>query len=248
MEFIVLSIFPELVEAVFKFGIIRRAVEAGKLTYRLVNPREYATDKHRMVDDVAYGGKPGMVMKPEPVFNAYDALKEQGALKDNRLFIYLTPRGKLLTHELAERLAKYDQLILLCGRYEGVDERIVDALVDEEISIGDYVLSGAELAAMVVIDVVSRLLPGVVGNERSVKEDSFATGLLDYPHYTRPREYRGMRVPDVLLSGDHKAIIEWRIQQAERLTRERRPDLWEKYMERRKKLAEKEKGGKDTQA
>lgn len=234
MNFTIISIFPELVEEVFKHGIIRRAVESGKLTYRLINPRDFATDKHKSVDDVAYGGRPGMVMKCEPIFTAYDALQAEGALFENRRFIYLSPRGLLFNHEVALRLSSYDQLILLCGRYEGIDERVISALVDEEISIGDYVLSGGELPAMVVIDAVTRLIPGVVGHERSVLEDSFANLLLDHPHYTRPAEFRGMKVPEVLLSGNHAEIAKWRREIAEKLTRERRPDLWEKYLKSKK--------------
>ncbi len=204
----------------------------GKLSYRIVNPRDYALDKHKSVDDVAYGGRPGMVMKPEPIFNAYEALQAEGSIRQNKHFIYLSPRGTLLTHEVALRLSKFDQLILLCGRYEGVDERVVETLVDEEISIGDYVLSGGEPAAMVLVDAVSRLIPDVVGNERSILEDSFANYLLDHPHYTRPAEFRGMKVPEVLLSGNHQQIAKWRRQKAEEVTAVRRQDLWEKYLQK----------------
>jgi len=231
MDFIIITIFPEFVESVFRFGIIRRACEAGKITYLIINPRDFATDKHKSVDDVAYGGGPGMVLKCEPIFAVWDWLQAEKRLKENRRFIHLTPRGTLFTHKLAQRLAKLDQIILLCGRYEGIDERVVDALVDEEISIGDYVLSGGDIPAMVVVDAVSRLAPGIVGDERSVLEDSFASGLLDYPHYTRPAEFRGMKVPEVLLSGNHEQIRKWRLEKAIEITKKRRPDLWEKYQQ-----------------
>ncbi len=236
VNFIIITIFPDLVEQVFKYGIVRRAVSAGSISYRLVNPRDYATDKHRSVDDVAYGGRPGMVMKPEPIFSAYDALSVEGALLNNRRFIHMTPRGRLLNHELAKELSTCDQLILLSGRYEGIDERVISTLVDMEISIGDYVLSGGELPAMVLIDAVARLIRGVVGYERSVVEDSFVNYLLDHPHYTRPAEYRGMKVPQILLTGNHEEIAKWRRLKAEEITKERRPDLWEKYLKRFKGL------------
>jgi len=229
MEFIIISIFPQLVEEVFAWGILRRAAEAGKLAYRLVDPRAFADDAHRSVDDLPYGGGPGMVMRCDPVFRAMDALAEEGALKPKRRFVYLTPKGRLLDFELAKELAGYEQLVLLSGRYEGVDQRIIDTFADNEVSIGDFVLSGGELAAMVLMDAVARLIPGVVGDAESTAQDSFAQGLLDHPHYTRPAEYRGLTVPEVLLSGNHAAIAKWRRELAEKLTRERRPDLWRGY-------------------
>ena len=233
MEFVVITIFPQFVEQVFSWGILRRAVESGKVSYRLVDPRAFTDDRHKSVDDVAYGGRPGMVMLCEPIFKAMDALAEQGALKEERRFVHLTPAGRLLTSELARELAKQQQLILLAGRYEGIDQRVVDAFADDEISVGDYVLSGGELAAMVLIDAVARFIPQVVGDERSVAQDSFADGLLDHPHYTRPPEFRGMKVPPVLLSGHHAEIEKWRREQAEQLTRQRRPDLWQRYLARK---------------
>ena len=233
VEFVVITIFPQFVEQVFSWGILRRAVESGKVSYRLVDPRAFTDDRHKSVDDVAYGGRPGMVMLCEPIFKAMDALAEQGALKEERRFVHLTPAGRLLTSELARELAKQQQLILLAGRYEGIDQRVVDAFADDEISVGDYVLSGGELAAMVLIDAVARFIPQVVGDERSVAQDSFADGLLDHPHYTRPPEFRGMKVPPVLLSGHHAEIEKWRREQAEQLTRQRRPDLWQRYLARK---------------
>ncbi len=229
MEFVIITIFPELVEQVFKWGILRRAVEAAKLSYRLVDPREFTNDRHKSIDDVAYGGRPGMVMMCEPIFKAMEALEAQDALKESRKFIHLTPIGRLLNWETAEDLAGNDQLILLAGRYEGIDQRVIDTFADDEISVGDYVLSGGELAAMVLVDAVARFIPEVVGNERSVAQDSFTTGLLDHPHYTRPADFRGMKVPAVLLSGNHAEIENWRREQAEQLTRRKRPDLWKRY-------------------
>ncbi len=225
----VITIFPEFVQQVFSWGILRRAVESGKVSYKLVDPREHTKERHKSVDDVAYGGRPGMVMTCEPIFRAMDALAAEGALKEQRRFIHLTPTGRLLNWEVAEDLAAQEQLILLVGRYEGIDQRVIDTFADDEISVGDYVLSGGELAAMVLIDAVARFVPEVVGDERSVAQDSFAGGLLDHPHYTRPAEFRGMAVPEVLLSGHHAEIEKWRREQAEQLTRKRRPDLWRRH-------------------
>ncbi len=226
MEFVVITIFPELVEQVFAHGILRRSVESGRVTYRLVDPRDYTTDRHRTVDDVAYGGRPGMVMMCEPIFAAMESLEAQGALMPSRRFVYLTPAGRVLDAQLAEHLAGNGQLILLAGRYEGVDQRVIDTFAQEQVSIGDYVISGGELAAMVLMDAVARFIPGVVGDGRSVQQDSFNAGLLDHPHYTRPADFRGMKVPDVLLSGNHAEIEKWRREQSEQITKRNRPDLW----------------------
>ncbi len=226
MEFVVITIFPELVEQVFAHGILRRAVESGRVTYRLVDPRDYTTDRHRTVDDVAYGGRPGMVMMCEPIFAAMESLEAQGSLAPSRRFVYLTPAGRVLDAQLAQELSGNEQLILLAGRYEGVDQRVIDAFAQEQVSIGDYVISGGELAAMVFMDAVARFIPGVVGDGRSVQQDSFNAGLLDHPHYTRPADFRGMKVPDVLLSGNHAEIEKWRREQSEQITKRNRPDLW----------------------
>lgn len=230
MEFVVITIFPQLVEQVFAHGILRRAVESGRVAYRLVDPRDYTTDRHRTVDDVAYGGRPGMVMMCEPIFAAMESLEAQGALKDSRRFVYLTPAGRVLDAELAQHLAGNEQIILLAGRYEGVDQRVIDAFAQEQVSIGDYVISGGELAAMVLMDAVARFIPGVVGDERSVQQDSFSAGILDHPHYTRPADFRGMNVPDVLLSGNHAEIEKWRREQSEQITKRNRPDLWRRRL------------------
>jgi tRNA (guanine37-N1)-methyltransferase len=230
VEFVVITIFPELVEQVFACGILRRAVESGRVSFRLVDPRDYTADKHRTVDYVAYGGRPGMVMMCEPIFAAMEALEAHGTLHARRRFVYLTPAGRVFDAALAEELAGYGQIILLAGRYEGVDQRVIDAFAQEQVSIGDYVISGGELAAMVLIDAVARFIPGVVGDERSVQQDSFSAGILDHPHYTRPADFRGMKAPEVLLSGNHAEIEKWRREQAEQLTRRNRPDLWRRRL------------------
>jgi tRNA (guanine37-N1)-methyltransferase len=223
MRIDVISLFPEMIETVARYGVTGRAADRKLLDLRSWNPRDYATDRHRTVDDRPYGGGPGMVMKAEPLT---DALQDAKASAGRRFrTLYLSPQGRPLTQALAEELADEPGLVMVAGRYEGVDERFIDAEIDMEISIGDYVLSGGELAAMVVIDAVVRLLPDVLGDENSAKEDSFVNGLLDYPHYTRPEAFNGQSVPDVLLGGDHAAIHRWRMKQALGRTWQRRPDL-----------------------
>ncbi|HLU61447.1 MAG TPA: tRNA (guanosine(37)-N1)-methyltransferase TrmD [Gammaproteobacteria bacterium] len=225
MRIDVITLFPEMIENVARFGVTGRAAESGLLDLRCWNPRDYATDRHRTVDDRPYGGGPGMVMKFAPLAEAVaDARASSG-----RRFrtVYLSPQGRRLTQAVAAEYAAEDGLILIAGRYEGVDERFIEAEVDEELSIGDYVLSGGELAAMTVIDAVTRLLPGALGDEDSAREDSFVDGLLDHPHYTRPEEIDGRRVPQVLLDGNHAEIRRWRLKQSLGRTWERRPDLLE---------------------
>ncbi len=222
MIFHVLTVFPEFVSTVFQYGVVRRAVESGLLGANVRDLRDWTEDVHRTTDDMPYGGGPGMVMLCEPIFRAVEELRQQyGGLP----LIYLSPAGERFEHRVACELADGDDFILLCGRYEGVDQRVIDELVDRELSVGDYVLSGGELAAMTVIDAVARQISGVVGNEGSVVAESFATGQLDYPHYTRPEDFRGLKVPEVLLSGHHARIEAWRREQARKLTRRRRPDL-----------------------
>ncbi|KZX59173.1 tRNA (guanosine(37)-N1)-methyltransferase TrmD [Halioglobus sp. HI00S01] len=225
MHIALVSLFPEMFEAVTDHGVTGRAVKQGLVTISHSNPRDFTTDKHRTVDDRPYGGGPGMLMKIDPLQQAIAAARE-AAGADARV-IYLSPQGKRLDHGKSVALSQEQALILVAGRYEGVDERLIEAEVDEEISIGDYVLSGGELAAMVVIDSVTRHLPGVLGHELSAQEDSYADGLLDCPHYTRPEEYQGKPVPEVLLSGNHEWIRRWRLKQALGRTYERRPDLLE---------------------
>ena len=223
MKFDIVTIFPRMVEAGIAEGVIGRGVERGLLDVKIHDLRDFTTDRHRSVDDVPYGGGPGMVMKPEPLLRAVEHVRATRGSAD--AVVLLTPQGKPFTQSEAERLGRLGHVVLLCGRYEGMDERVHELVATEELSIGDYVLSGGELAALVVVDAVSRLVPGVVGDEQSVAEDSFSRGLLDHPHYTRPAEYRGWAVPEVLLSGHHREIARWRRNEALRRTLERRPEL-----------------------
>lgn len=225
MHYAVITLFPEMLEAVTNFGITGRAVKNDLIQVSCWNPRDYTEDKHRTVDDRPYGGGPGMVMMMPPLCAAIrDARKSISGMSK---VIHLTPQGRCLDQAGILELAAQDNLILLAGRYEGIDERVIEAEIDEEWSIGDYVLSGGELAAMVLIDAVTRTLPGVLGHDDSAKEDSFFGGLLDYPHYTRPEEFDGKQVPEVLLSGDHEKIRRWRLKQALGRTWLRRPELLE---------------------
>lgn len=221
----VITLFPDMFTAISQNGITGRAVKQNLLTLQWWNPRDFTEDKHRTVDDRPYGGGPGMVMKVEPLRKALQAAKE--ALGADAKVIYLSPQGRQLNQQGVELLAGNEKLIFIAGRYEGIDERLVQAEVDEEWSIGDYVLSGGELAAMVMIDTIVRQLPGALGHEQSAKEDSFADGLLDCPHYTRPEVLEGEAVPGVLLSGDHKNIRQWRLKQSLGRTWQRRPELLE---------------------
>jgi len=226
MRFAVITLFPEMLDAVMDFGITGRAVDSGLIEIRAWNPRDYATDNHRTVDDRPYGGGPGMVMMMPPLCAAIRAA--QNSLSGVTKVIHLTPQGRKLDQAGVMELASIENLVLLTGRYEGIDERVIKTEVNEEWSIGDYVLSGGELAAMVIIDAIARTLPGVLGHADSAREDSFCDGLLDYPHYTRPEEFEGQRVPEILLSGDHEKIRCWRLKQALGRTWLRRPDLLEK--------------------
>ncbi|KYD08226.1 tRNA (guanosine(37)-N1)-methyltransferase TrmD [Heyndrickxia sporothermodurans] len=229
MKIDVLTLFPEMFSGVFGSSILKKAAEKKVVQYNVVNFREFADNKHQTVDDYPYGGGAGMVLKPQPIFDAVDSLTKNEENSKPPRVILLCPQGKVLTQKVSEELAKENHLIFVCGHYEGYDERIREHVVTDEISIGDYVLTGGELGAMVVIDSVVRLLPGVLGNEDSPLLDSFSSGLLEHPHYTRPADFRGMRVPDVLLSGNHKHIDEWREKQSLKRTYERRPDLLENY-------------------
>lgn len=247
MRIDVISIFPPMFEAVSAFGITGRAVRAGLLRLRVWNPRDYTEDKHRSVDDRPYGGGPGMVLRPEPLARAIAAARSEAG--DTTPVLYLSPQGRRLDHAAVVELAARERMILLAGRYEGVDERVLAAEVDEEWSIGDYVLSGGELPAMVLIDAVARRLPGALGDEDSAEQDSFVGGLLDCPHYTRPEVYAGEGVPEVLLSGDHERIRRWRLKQALGRTWLRRPDLLERLEldeEQRRLLSEFQKERSDV--
>jgi tRNA (guanine37-N1)-methyltransferase len=222
----VLTIFPRMVEALLEDGVLARAVKAGRIDLAVHDLRAFTTDRHHVVDDVPFGGGPGMVLKPEPIFAAVEQLAERRGPFD--AVVLPTPAGTPLSHGVAAGLSRVAHLLLICGRYEGIDERVSQHLATHEISIGDYVLTGGELPALVLLDAVTRLVPGVVGDEASVAQDSFASGVLDHPHYTRPADFRGMAVPPVLLSGHHAAIARWRRREALRRTLARRPELLER--------------------
>ena len=221
MQFDVLTLFPEMFEPI-KQSILGKAIENEKIKLKLVNIRDFSKDKHKKVDDTPYGGGAGMVMKPDVVYDAYKSVYEE-----NAKVIYLSPQGKTLNQKKVEELSKEKHLILLCGHYEGIDQRVIDKIVDEEISIGDYVLTGGEIPAMVLIDTVSRYIDGVL-NQKSIKEESFSQGLLEYPQYTRPEIFEGEKVPEILLSGHHENIEKWRKEQALKITKQKRPDLLKK--------------------
>jgi tRNA (guanine37-N1)-methyltransferase len=223
MKIKILTLFPEMLAPMLQGSILGRAIEAGHLDVQLINIRDYAQNKHKNTDDYPFGGGAGMVMLPQPVVDAIEANSEAGMRR-----IYMSPRGRTLTQKVVEEYAKCDSLLFLCGHYEGVDQRALDACIDEEISIGDYILTGGELAAMVLTDCVARFIPGVLGSAESPEEESFSDGLLEYPQYTRPREIDGRAVPDVLLSGDHAKISAWRRKESLRATARFRPDLLEK--------------------
>jgi tRNA (guanine37-N1)-methyltransferase len=226
VRFDIVTIFPAMVTAGLSEGVVGRGIERGLVDVQVHDLRDYTTDRHRSVDDVPYGGGPGMVMKPGPLVGAVEAIREHRGAPD--LVVLLSPQGRVFTQTEAVRLSGLRHIVLLCGRYEGIDERVRALLACEELSIGDYVLSGGELPALVVVDAVSRLVPGVVGERQSVDEDSFSYGLLDHPHFTRPAQFSGHAVPDVLMSGHHADVRRWRRKMAIQRTLERRPDLLER--------------------
>ena len=222
------TIFPDMLNTYLGFSILKRAIQNNMISVEVHNLRDYSSDKHKTVDDYPYGGGPGMVMKPDPFFRIVEALWPE---KDKRKIIMLSPRGRLFSQDNAHDLSNDDrELVFFCGRYEAIDQRVSDYLVDEEFSIGDYILTGGELPALVIIDAVARLVPGVLGDFASAEEESFSWGLLDYPHYTRPEHFQGMSVPAILLSGNHSEINRWRKKQAIKATLEKRPDLLERYL------------------
>ena len=220
MQIDIITLFPEICRAPLNESMMKRAQESGALRLRIHNLREWTTDKHHTVDDSPYGGGQGMVMKPEPVFAAVESL-----LKDSSKVVLMTPQGRKLDQQMAREFSAEEHLIIICGHYEGIDHRVVDHLVNAEISIGDYVLTNGAIAAVVFVDTVARLLPGVLGHEQSASDDSFSSGLLEAPQYTRPAEFLGWKVPEILLSGNHEEIVAWRKSEARRRTRENRPDL-----------------------
>jgi len=224
----IITIFPDYFREVFEYGIVRRACAASLVEIKAHDLRSWTSDKHKVVDDRPFGGGDGMVLKPEPIFAAVESLtgaRRRADVSSGKRVVLLSPQGKQFTQSMAAEFAQSEQLVLICGRYEGVDERVADALVTDEVSIGDYVLSGGEPAALIVVDAVVRLIPGALGSETSATTESFSDGLLDYPHYTRPPDFEGMHVPDVLLTGHHAEIERWRQEAAEEKTRRNRPDL-----------------------
>jgi len=235
MNFYIMTLFPEMIENAANTSILGRAVEKGIIGVNAVNIREYTNNKHNRVDDYTYGGGAGMLMQAQPVYDCYMNLPP---LKEGRKVrtIYLTPQAKVFNQDMAREFAKEEELIFLCGHYEGIDERVLDKIVTDYVSIGDYVLTGGELPALVCMDSISRMVPGVLGNEISGETESFDNGLLEYPQYSRPDEWMGERVPDVLLSGHHANIEKWRLEQSLERTKKRRPDLYEKYIASNKKL------------
>lgn len=226
-KFHVVTIFPEMLKTYLGFGVLKRAIQNNILSVEIHNLRDYSDDKHKSVDDYPFGGGAGMVMKPDPFFKIAESLWQE---KEKRKIIMLSPRGRLFNQDAALELSREEKdIIFFCGRYEAIDQRVSDHLVNEEFSIGDYILTGGELPALVIIDAVARLVPGVLGDFGSTEEESFSWGLLDYPHYTRPEHFQGMSVPGVLLSGNHSEISRWRKKQAIKATLEKRPDLLERY-------------------
>lgn len=232
MIFDVLTLFPEIINSYCDVSIMKRAKENGIFEVNAVNPRDFTLDKHKKVDDTPYGGGAGMVLAPQPYIDAYDSVSKL----DNSITIMLSPQGEPLTEKLVLELADYEQIIMLCGHYEGFDERIREIIKPREVSIGDFVLTGGELPALCLIDAVSRKLDGTLGKIESAEEDSFSNGLLEYPQYTKPRDFRGYKVPEVLLGGNHKEINEFRFQEQLKRTKNRRPDLYKKYLERQDSL------------
>ena len=226
-----MTLFPELIENVLGESIIGRAQKDGLISLETYNIRDYSTDKHRKTDDTPFGGGCGMVMTCQPIFDCFDDLKSKISEGSKTRVIYMSPKGRIFNHSIAKELSEYDDLVFLCGHYEGVDQRVIDNLVDEEISIGDYIVTGGEVPACIVIDAVSRLIDGVLAERASYEDESVASGILEYPQYTKPRDFRGMTAPEVLLSGDHKRIARWRLEKAVEITRERRPELLEAHPE-----------------
>ena len=226
MRFDVLTLFPELIQSHLDFSIMKRAKAEGVIDVSPINPRDFTLDKHKKVDDTPYGGGAGMVLMPQPYVDCYESIEKL----ENSITIMMTPQGEPFSHKISNELAQYDQVIILCGHYEGFDERIRDIIKPREISIGDFVLTGGELPALCIIDSVSRNIEGTLGKIESAHDDSFADGLLEYPQYTKPREYRGLEVPEVLLNGNHKLIEEFRMEQKIKRTKLKRPDLYEKWI------------------
>ena len=231
MKFDIMTLFPEMVEAVLNESVIGRAQKNNLITVNAHNIRDYTLDKHKKTDDAPYGGGKGMLMATQPICDCFKAICERNPT-DKRYVIYVSPRGRIFNHEIAKELTNYKNVVILCGHYEGVDQRVIDEIIDEEISIGDYVLTGGEIPACIIVDAVSRLIDGVLSDKECYEKESIASGLLEYPQYTRPPVFNGKEVPEVLLSGHHANIEKWRLEKSLELTKERRPDLYEKYVEK----------------
>lgn len=231
MKINVMTLFPEIFNSYIGESMMKKAVDNNILAVNIYNIRDFSENKHKKVDDYPFGGGAGMVMTPQPILSTYRHIIEENKLEKPRV-IYLSPKGKTFTQDMAKSLSKEDNLIFLCGHYEGIDQRVIDMIVTDELSIGDYVLTGGELPALVMIDSISRLIPGVLNKSESYEDETFEGDLLEYPQYTRPREYDGHKVPDVILSGNHQKIDQWRKEESEKLTKERRPDLWTSYIEK----------------
>ncbi|HBF2737797.1 TPA: tRNA (guanosine(37)-N1)-methyltransferase TrmD [Clostridioides difficile] len=231
MRFHIMTLFPEIFNSYMDESIMKRAVEKGIIEVHIYNIRDFSNNKHKKVDDYPFGGGAGMVMTPQPIYDTYKHIITTHNI-NNPSVIYLTPKGKVYNQSMAKQMSLKEDIILLCGHYEGIDERIIDLIVTDEISIGDYVLTGGELPALIMIDSISRLIPGVLNQEESFEEESFKDNLLEYPHYTRPRDFEGLKVPEVLLSGNHKKIDEWRREESIRITKKRRFDLYKKSNEK----------------
>lgn len=229
MIFDVLTLFPEMIESYCSYSILKRAVDKDILSVNTINPRDFTLDKHKKVDDTPYGGGAGMVLMAQPYVDAYESIEKN----ENSVTVMLSPQGEPLTDSLVNDLAKYEQIVMLCGHYEGFDERIREIIKPKEISIGDFVLTGGELPALCLIDAVSRKIEGTLGKIESADEDSFSNGLIEYPHYTKPRDFRGLKVPEVLLNGNHKEIKEFRFQQSLERTKRKRPDLYKKFVSKK---------------
>lgn len=230
-NFHIMTLFPEMVLSGLHTSILGRAAARGDISIEAVNIRDYTTDKHGKVDDYTYGGGAGMLMQAQPVFDAYQSIIDHIGQDKRRRVIYVTPQGRTFHQDMARELSREEELIFLCGHYEGIDERVLEEIVTDEISLGDYVLTGGELAAMVMVDAIARLVPGVLHNDESAATESFGDGLLEYPQYSRPEIWHDKRVPEILLSGDHGKVDAWRLAQSLERTRQRRPDLYEKYLE-----------------
>ena len=246
MRFDILTLFPEQITTVLGESIMGRAQKNGLISVNAHNIRDYTLNKHRKVDDTPYGGGKGMLMATQPIYDCYLSVKASLSNKKTRT-VYMSPRGRIFNHSIAKELSQYDNLIILCGHYEGVDQRVLDEIIDEEISIGDYVLTGGELPACILVDAVSRLLDGVLADEICHEDESIASGLLEYPQYTRPPVFNGKEVPEVLLSGHHGNIDKWRLEKSLELTKERRPDLYEKYMAEHPPMEKKKRINKSAQ-